>query len=268
MGSISKYIARKLFIKNRVKPIKGVLPMVMTNDLIGQSIILNGYYEKDLVSTIFNAFDFNPRDYNCLDVGCNIGNHAVQFKDHFKKVSGFEPQKRTFKILTLNTEHYDNVNIYNFGLSSSPGEFTLNIPYANSGGGSHVALPSEKHFYTENIQLKVYDEEFDEEIAFVKIDVEGNEVDVIEGMKKTIEKYKPIISFEYNRDQKNEIIQLLNTLGYTNFFKPKSHFMNKVIGSDNLYPPKKLEEINLPYKKDCSLLTTYREDSKFRLKIN
>ncbi len=267
MGSISKYIARKLFLKNRVKPVKGVLPMVMTNDLIGQSIILNGFYEKDLVTTIFNAFDFDPSNCNCLDVGCNIGNHAVQFKDHFKKVSGFEPQKRTFKILTLNTEHYDNVHVHNFGLSSSPGEFTLNIPYANSGGGSHVALPSEKHYYVESIELKVYDDEFDEEIAFVKIDVEGNEVDVIEGMKKTIEKYKPVISFEYNRDQKNEIINLLNTFGYRDFFKPKSHFMNKIIGSDNLYPPKKLEKVIMPYKKDCSLLTTFHPNSKFKLKL-
>ncbi len=241
--------------------------MVIVNDRIGTSIVFNGFYEIDIVNTIMSSLDFDPHKNTCLDIGANIGNHSVQFNNYFKKVISFEPQIRNFKILKLNTEFYESISVHNYGLSSKKEEAQIHVPYGNSGGASHVipTLPTSK-FYSEQIKLRVYDDEFDEEISFVKIDVEGNELEVIKGMRKSIEKYKPVLSFEYNYTEKDEVLDILKELGYERFFAPKSPFLNRLIRSGNLYPVKRLYEIDLPVKKNFALITTFHKDSTFKIK--
>jgi len=46
-----------------------------------------------------------------------------------------------------------------------------------------------------------------EEIGFVKIDVEGGEYEVIQGMAKAIEKYQPLITFEVLDSLNAEVMQ-------------------------------------------------------------
>ncbi|MBP2833015.1 FkbM family methyltransferase [Aquimarina sp. U1-2] len=267
MNLLVKHIVRKLFLKTRTQS-SNQMPMVVANDRIGMSIIANGFYEIDIVTAIMNSLDFNTHEHTCLDIGANIGNHSVQFSAYFKKVISFEPQIRNFKILKLNTDPYESIHANNYGLSSKNEEAVINIPYNNSGGASHVVESSKKNdYYSEQIQLRVYDDEFEEKVAFVKIDVEGNELEVIKGMKNTIEKYKPVISFEYNYTEKDEVLDILRALGYERFFAPKTPFINKLIHSGNLFPVKELEEITLPVKKHFALITTFHKDSSFTVKV-
>ncbi len=266
MKSLIKHIVRKLFQKTRTQN-TNQLPMVIVNDRIGMSIVSNGFYEIDIVNTIMSSLDFDPQENTCLDIGANIGNHSVQFNNYFNKVIAFEPQLRNFKILKLNTDPYDSISAYNYGLSSKNEEAVINIPYGNSGGASHVVPTSSKNkFYSEQIQLRVYDDEFDEQISFVKIDVEGNELEVMKGMKNTIQKYKPVISFEYNYTEKDGVLDILKELGYERFFAPKTPFLNRLLRSGNLFPVKHLCEIDLPVKKDFALITTFHKDSAYKVK--
>jgi len=241
--------------------------MVLVNDRIGLSIVSDGFYEIDIVNTIMRSLDFDPKDNTCLDIGANIGNHSVQFNNYFKNVISFEPQIRNFKILKLNTEPYESIRVNNYGLSSKKEEALIHVPYGNSGGASHILSQPKSEFYSEQIQLRVYDDEFDEKIAFAKIDVEGNELAVLKGMKNTIKKYKPVLSFEYNYTEKDEVLDILKELGYVRFFAPKAPFLNRVFNSGNLYPIKRLYEIELPVKKDFALITTFHKDSDFKIKI-
>ncbi len=268
MKSLMKHIVRKLFLKTRTKN-SNQLPMVIVNDRIGMSIVSNGFYEIDIVNTIMSSLDFDPQENTCLDIGANIGNHSVQFNKYFKKVIAFEPQIRNFKILKLNTETHESISIHNYGLSSKNEEVLIHVPYGNSGGASHVLTePENKNkFYSEQIQLRVYEDEFNERISFIKIDVEGNELEVIRGMKNSIQKYKPVISFEYNYTEKDGVLDILKELGYERFFAPKSPFLNKLFRSGNLYPIRNLYEIDLPVKKDFALITTFHEDSDFKIKV-
>ena len=262
-----KHIVRKLFLKMRTE-ISNQLPMVIVNDRIGTSIVFNGFYEIDIVNAIMSSLDFDPHKNTCLDIGANIGNHSVQFSNYFKKVIAFEPQLRIFKILKLNAEPYDSISVNNYGLSSKNEEVLIHIPYGNSGGASHVITQPENknNYYSEQIHLRVYDDEFDENISFAKIDVEGNELEVIKGMKNNIQKYKPVISFEYSYTEKDGVLDILKELGYERFFVPKSPFLNKLFRSGNLYPIKSLYEVDLPVKKNYSLVTTFHKDSAFKIK--
>jgi hypothetical protein len=45
----------------------------------------------------------------------------------------FEPQKKIFKILKINTENYSNIEVFNYGLDSRFHNSKFYIPYSNSG---------------------------------------------------------------------------------------------------------------------------------------
>jgi hypothetical protein len=62
------------------------------------------------------------------------------------------------------------------------------------------------------------------EIAYIKIDVEGNELNTIKGAKRTLEQHAPAVEVEINhhmlhvagRDH-DEIVQYMNSLGYETY---------------------------------------------------
>ena len=282
MERILKYFLKKFLLKFSYKPIDGEKPIILYNDWIGKNIIIDGFYEKQLVKTILDSFNFNTKKHACIDVGANIGNHSLQFEKYFNRVLGFEPQLKTFLILKLNTEYYPNISIYNYGLAESNESLTFKIPYNNIGSGSQKNTA--QNHYTEKVNFKNYDQLFDEEISYVKIDVEGNELNVIKGMEKSIIKYKPIISFEmrgYNDNSKSDLIKKLNNLGYFEFYVPKNHYIKRLISSSNilaliikriiilLHPQLKNELVKIDIineKKDYSLITTHHSDSNFKIK--
>lgn len=58
-------------------------------------------------------------------------------------------------------------------------------------------------------------EESNEKISAIKIDMEGMEKEVLDGAKKTIEKYKPTLIVEVNNQEtKNKLKNIRNLYGY------------------------------------------------------
>ena len=216
-----------------LKSKKNDYPLIIHNDLIGQYIIFFDFFEKDLVESILNSFSSNVFENVCVDVGANIGNHTVQYAKKFKKVISFEPQKRTFKILDLNTSVYSNIHIYNFGLSNVNTNLTFKIPFENTGAANQNEKANK--YYKENVEFKNFDKTFDDDLSYVKIDVEGNELDVLMSMTKSIRKSLPIISFELNqnKEKNTELLDFLISNGYNDFFVKKEHFIDKFWRSKN-----------------------------------
>lgn len=260
--------------------------MVIYNDTIGKSILLDGFYEKQIINTITNSFDFDPNSFNCIDVGSNIGNHIVQFSKSFKKCYGFEPQRRTFKILELNTEFLQNVEVFNFGLAKENKIVDFIIPKFHTGGGSNLNENLEYNSnYVESCKLKNFDDQFEIECAFIKIDVEGSELDVLNSMKKTLLNHLPLISIEMagTEEEKSKILDFLSKIGYSNYFIPKVHFSEKYFKNESkiglifryilksLFPLKKTRLVKYSATEIMSfdfiqLLTVSASKSKFQLK--
>jgi len=133
-----------------------------------------------------------------LDVGANIGNHSLFFQSYFKKIVSFEPQKQTFKILSINTEKYDNINAKNFGLDLENKIVKFYIPFDNNG----MASPKIKSInaYEEDVELrKIHNNDY-KNVGFIKIDVEGNELNVLISLNEIINQTLPVISFELNQN--------------------------------------------------------------------
>jgi FkbM family methyltransferase len=68
-------------------------------------------------------------------------------------------------------------------------------------------------------------------LDFIKIDVEGMDIDVLKGAQKTLEKYNPYIFIEHSDNRKSILNEITDFLGL-------SKYEFKVIGNNVLAKPK------------------------------
>lgn len=151
-----------------------------------------------------------PELKTVFDVGSHVGewaSQALQLNPHID-LHCFEPCKKTFQILQ-EKEFGKNVICNNFGLGSDNNQKTLFV-YGDLSEGNSLYLrrglekivDTELQTETEQVEIRTLDSYCKEkdiaEIDFLKIDVEGNELDVIRGGKKYFESERiKIVQFEY-----------------------------------------------------------------------
>lgn len=248
--------------------------LVFSKDFIGEEVFAFGVYEKHEIQSVLASLDFDCSHETLLDIGANIGNHAVQFAPHFKQVRCYEPNPLTFKILQINTRNLANLERNNFGLSNRNENAQLTVPTHNVGG-AHVSEHSTETGV--DIQLKVGDEVISDPFAVIKIDVEGHELEALQGLRNSILEYKPLICFELINTEDNSIalIDYLASLGYVNYYMPhergykgnkrKSFFLTFLNG---LFFKRstKLREVTTIDKTFYNLLICEHPESSFRIK--
>jgi FkbM family methyltransferase len=140
-----------------------------------------------------------------LDIGANIGLTALAFSQFCKKVACIEPVPRTFSYLKVNTAPAKNVRLFNYALGSA--EATLPMQgHSDYLAGSYISDIYEVHdgfhFRENSVQVKRLDVAFPEfeldRLDMIKLDVEGYELDVIEGGKQVIGDLRPTVFMEMN----------------------------------------------------------------------
>ena len=179
----------------------------------------NRYYEDSYLFYATKVFKNRKKldGKTILDIGANIGNHSIYFAKECNaaKVISFEPISKTFEILKRNIELNNLQNIiipYNWGIGD-----TYSHALASEYNLSNIGGTSLHNAYNGEIETYSIDElNIDENIALIKIDVEGFEEKVIRGALKTIEKNMPMIMVEAweNSNTIFSIIGMLYKLGY------------------------------------------------------
>jgi FkbM family methyltransferase len=173
-----------------------------------------GLSEKSLISW---AKILCSKDKNMLDIGAHTGTYTVSLAEHCKHVYAFEPQKMTYYSLcgSVALSNITNVTCINYGLGSEEqiGVKTLNI-ISDDGGGSTLHNNNYNVLNTEEIEIKTLDSFNIDNISFIKIDVEDNELQVLEFAQTTLKNSNyPKILFEMN-NYKTELIEFLKGLKY------------------------------------------------------
>ena len=266
MTSIIKYLIKKYLVKD--KPLDSYYPMVVNNDHIGKQVLVDGYYELFYLENIVKHLDPNVFEFTFMDIGANIGNHTVYFSKYFNKVLSFEPQKRIFKILQLNCLHFPNVKLFNYGLSEKSKNVEFKIHKMNFGNAKQSEKKSnETDYFIENVILQSHKFLKNEVVSLIKIDVEGNECDVLTSLKEKIYNDKPILLFEFNDVKiKKQLRDKLNLFGYQNFFVFKKEIVKSPIRKFFLKDLSKLIQVDLIEKSDFSMVISFQEESSFKLK--
>jgi FkbM family methyltransferase len=194
---------------------------VFSFDHIGHEINLEGVYDReqlDLLVGWFAASGVDTRGYTALDVGANIGNHALFLADHFRQVVAFEPHPVTFGLLRINAALVDNVVCFNHGLSSAEGQAQLRPDSANLGASTLRAGGSPGV----TVVLRTLDAHPElKAVRLVKIDVEGHELDVLQGGKGLLLRERPIVVLEQRNDHfvdgESPALSYLREIGYCRF---------------------------------------------------
>ncbi|HEX7847805.1 MAG TPA: FkbM family methyltransferase, partial [Chitinophagaceae bacterium] len=166
---------------------------------IQQQIFWYGYYEKEAVLT-WEAF--LHKHAVCLDIGANTGYYSIIAAAKAKQVYAFEPSSVNRNWLTKNIALNDltNIHVQSFAVSNQKGnEHFYNADNSNSGM-SGLSKPGNFAGSIENVETISLDEWLSANnithVDCIKIDVEGAEMNVLQGMENRIDKLKPVIFIE------------------------------------------------------------------------
>lgn len=149
----------------------------------------------------------NLRDGAFIDVGANVGQTLIKILsiDKHRQYIGFEPQIACCFFIEqfLTQNQLKSHNILPIGLSNRAELLKLHMRRSSyDPTASTIELFRPDSFYSNHryVQVARGDDTlpiFDlQAISILKIDVEGGELEVIEGLVSTINKYTPFIVFE------------------------------------------------------------------------
>jgi len=137
-----------------------------------------------------------PQRRRCLDIGANVGLYTYRFAQLFRQVESFEPIPRCAGIIALSG--FKNVHLHSQALSNKAGQATLSIPA--TGGPEATALASLSNRFPDAeslvVELRTLDSFQFGEVDLIKIDVEGHELEVLEGGLATIKRESPTVLVE------------------------------------------------------------------------
>jgi len=137
-------------------------------------------------------------DYNkcALDIGAHIGIHTINLSKSFKYVYSFEPNSEIFYNLKINTKNLKNVKIYNNAIGDK--EKNVNLIINNISTHNYVdnTTSNNKNKKINIKQLKLDDIYLPFKVGFIKIDIEGGEINAFKGMFNLIKNDNPVIVYE------------------------------------------------------------------------
>jgi FkbM family methyltransferase len=138
-----------------------------------------------------------------MDVGANVGCTALALSGIAREVHAFEASPSTHHWLAMNTKVAGNVTTHCIGLGD---KHTFNeITFAEdnrSGGFVSNGIKATPGHVTERIEIRRMDDVVKHyklaPVDFMKIDVEGFELRVLVGAKKTLKRFQPNVMLEMN----------------------------------------------------------------------
>jgi FkbM family methyltransferase len=170
-------------------------------DEITEQITLRGEYDGLALQSLREVLGrLRPR--TSLDVGANIGNHAVVIGEQSARVVAFEPIPAVFALLDRNLQHNlgPRGQAFNLALSDCQAELAISVASSGNLGSSSLESVSGEQF-TQTIQAVLGDDFLAKndivDIDFIKIDVEGHEGKALLGLQRTIARDQPLIILEW-----------------------------------------------------------------------
>jgi len=186
----------------RVQTRYGEMVVFPANDLISESLIQYGEWAHQEIEVFAK---FIKEGDAVLDVGGYIGTHARAFSilvGQQGSVCTFEPSQITFSLLERNIEYgkFNNIKAFNCALGDIEAINILIIDDVNNHGASAVKINSAiEGKSTSKVAIKTLDRlDGIRKVDFFKIDVEGMELNVLNGAKVLVKNSRPVIFAEVN----------------------------------------------------------------------
>lgn len=177
-----------------------------------------GAMEEELLS----LEDLVARGQTAIDVGASFGLWSYKLSKLFRKVEAFEPLLEC--AAEIKAYSAQNITVHDVALSSRDGFNEIHIPIAKGrlqyGIGTFGNVVEEHK--TILVPIRTLDSYNFTNVAFIKIDVEGHEFEVIKGAELTIAREKPSMIIEIEQRHLNfamdMVFEKVLGFGYEAFF--------------------------------------------------
>lgn len=224
MGALFRLrdLAIKALVRSQWKSLRATSPRlaVVPHEHVGLAVLTNGLYEREELDCLTRMIVAQGlADGICLDIGANIGNHAVIWSRLFERVICFEPNPHMGAILRANLtlNACANVRVIDAGLGTEDGQLPFSFhEEGNDGTGTFARGKGDRTLPVRHGDTLL--EELDlagSRISFIKCDVEGFEHAVFQGLEQTLRQHKPVVAFESNsRQLGDQAWAILRACGY------------------------------------------------------
>lgn len=156
-----------------------------------------------------------------VDVGAHVGFWSKRLCSSFDRVIAFEAVPDVYKCLDANLAGTSNIEHHGLAIGPRFGSADLLIDEEDSGAGKVVRQPTEDKitqvclddFLAQDGGLD-NDVSFEESVDFIKIDVEGFEVYVLDGAVDIIKLYRPVVCIKVEHEDDDRTDDVLLPLNY------------------------------------------------------
>ena len=192
----------------RAKEFAGVRPLFVLPSA-GNVPYFEGHGGAPEAKLIEWAERLMPKEGYFLDIGAHVGTWGITFALKGHAVQCFEAQPWLASLCSAGFALNGlRRGCAPFGFSDKSGTFELTSPYADGGCGSVVCKFEGDLPIRIQVELRTLDAEYDltpdVKVSLMKIDVEGSELDVLRGGKRTIQMWRPAIIFEAWEEEKGQ----------------------------------------------------------------
>ncbi len=153
--------------------------------LSGDLSYMEDFEDLQLQQYFEDLLQLNVRGEIFLDVGCFDGSTSREFIKCCPEFAGihiFEPEPDNMQVVRQNLSGYPHIVLHPCGLSDR----SQTLCFAADGSSSRVSDEGELQ-----IQVERLDDVLKEPCTFIKMDIEGGEVEALQGARQTILKHHP-----------------------------------------------------------------------------
>ena len=159
-----------------------------------------------------------PNQGTALDIGANRGLYAFELAKLYDRVIAFEPNVEITQ--ELSSFRSSKISIIHSGLSDTCGRSELHVPVGKNGvlydGWASLNTSNLPNCETTNgiaIPITTLDSLGIADVRFIKIDVEGHEVEVVRGGFDTLRRDRPTILAEVRPANLQAFSQVMHEVG-------------------------------------------------------
>lgn len=237
----------------------GKIVININDQFIGKSFLNQKYWGLQDIEIISKIIEFKCKKKNKIvfyDVGANIGTHSIALSNIFKNkivIRAFEAQSNIYEMFnqSIKINNLNNIELYHNAVSDKNDEIIrIDLPdYSkqNNFGGLELLKPFQN---SDNAQMKksgIFEDIksikldiFNEEVDFIKIDVEGMENLVLKGSKNLIVNHRPFLFMELLKSKLEDVTEFFKDKDYNIYSKGMDAFIIPVESKVNFKGLKKL----------------------------